>query len=190
MSRVAQYYRTGEDARPVGSTEILTPHEYGALVMEYENIGDFVPAGDVTALREVLRAHLYEEPAQEKAAMATLTPQQTAEAKQLMDTTSPATLAMLAHAETLHVEEMAGVSPHGHLSNLTTPVYLLHGEGDNIIPAAETMWMASELPSESLKTELISPVISHLDMEGHNPSLLDRLRLVHFFALVLRNAEQ
>jgi dienelactone hydrolase len=190
MSRVAAYYRTGEDARPVGSTEILAPHEYGALVMEYENLGDFVPAGDVAALREVLRTHLYEEPAKEKAAMAALTPQQSAEAKQLMDTTSTATRAMLAHAETLHIQDMAGVSPHGHLAQLTTPVYLLHGEGDNIIPSAETMWMASELPSESLKAELISPVISHLDMEGHGPSELDRLRLAHFFALVLRAAEK
>jgi acetyl esterase/lipase len=190
MSRVAQYYRTGEDERPVGAAEILPPHEYGALVLEYENLEDFAPASDLAALRAVLRTHLYEDAAGEKAAMAALTPQQLGEAKQLMDTTSETTRNMLARSEAEHVAGMAGVSPHGHLTTLTTPVYLLHGEGDNIIPAAETMWMASELPSQTLEAELISPVISHLDMDGHAPGALDRWRLVHFFALVLRAAEK
>ena len=190
MSRVAEYYRTGEDMRPNGKEELLPPHEYGALVLEYESLEDFVPESDLTALRAVLRAHLYEDAVGEKAALAALTPQQLAEAKQLMNTTSPATQAMLAKSEAKHVADMAGVSPHGHLKGLTTPVYLLHGEGDNIIPSAETMWMADELPNETLQTELISPVISHLDMDGAGPSALDQWRLVHFFALVLRAAEK
>ncbi len=44
MQRVATYYRTGEDIRPNGTEELLPPHEYGPLVLEYENLGDFVPA--------------------------------------------------------------------------------------------------------------------------------------------------
>ncbi len=190
MSRVAEYYRTGEDARPIGPAEALPPHEYGALVLEYENLEDFAPKSDLVALRAVLRAHLYEDAAGEKAALAALTPAQLAEAKQLMDTTSAKTRDMLARSESEHVAGMAGVSPHGHLQGLTTPVYLLHGEGDNIIPSAETMWMESELPSETLQYALISPVISHLDMDGAAPGALDRWRLVHFFALVLRAAEK
>jgi len=190
MSRVAEYYRTGEDVRPNGTEEELPPHEYGALVLEYENLEDFAPASDLVPLRAVLRAHLYEDLAGEKAAIAALTPGQAAEAKQLMDTTSTATRDMLARAEAKHVADMAGVSPHGHLKGLTTPVYLLHGEGDNIIPSAETMWMAAELPSETLQQSLISPVISHLDLDGAQPGALDRWRLVHFFALVLRAAEK
>jgi pimeloyl-ACP methyl ester carboxylesterase len=72
---------------------------------------------------------------------------------------------------------------------MTTPVYLLHGEADNIIPAAETQWMAAELPTETLKDSLITPVLSHLDMDGKGPGLLDNLRLVHFFGLILHAAE-
>ena len=190
MSRVAAYYRTGEDARPDGSAEKLPPHEYGALVLEYENLEDFAPKGDLTALRAVLRAHLYEDVAGEKAALAALSPGQLVEARQLMSTTSATTQDMLARSEMEHVAGMAGVSPHGHLKGMTTPVYLLHGEGDNIIPSAETMWMAAELPSETLQEALISPVISHLDLDGAGPGVLDRWRLVHFFALVLRAAEK
>jgi pimeloyl-ACP methyl ester carboxylesterase len=190
MSRVAEYYRTGTDVRPDGSVERLPPHEYGALVLEYEDLEDFVPAADVPAIRSVLRAHLYEEPAAEAAALAGLNAQQKTEAKQLMDTSSATTRAWLAHSEAMHIAGMAGVSPHGQLGALTTPVYLLHGEGDNIIPSAETMWTARELPRRTLKAELISPVISHLDMDGHSPGVMDRLRLVHFFALVLHAAEK
>ena len=190
MSRVAAYYRTGEDARPDGTNELLPPHEYGALVLEYEHLEDFVPKADVTPLRAVLRAHLYEDEAAEAAAIARLNEAQKNRVHALMDTNSEATRALLAKAEMRHIQDMAGVSPHGHLQTLTTPVYLLHGEGDNIIPSAETEWMASELPSEVLQAELISPVLSHLNLDGHGPSVWDRLRLVHFFALILHDAEK
>jgi pimeloyl-ACP methyl ester carboxylesterase len=189
MARVADYYRTGNDPRPDGTIEYLAPHEYGPLVLEYQHLADFVPADDLPALREVLRAHLYEDKPAEKQAMAKLTWFQAAQAEQLMATTSAYTREMLANSERQHLDYAATVSPHGHLGTLDTPVYLLHGEADNIIPAAETQWMAAELPKHILKAELISPVISHLDMDGLGPTALDQLRLVHFFALVLHAAE-
>jgi pimeloyl-ACP methyl ester carboxylesterase len=189
MSRVADYYRTGEDARPHGRPEELKPHEYGPLVIEYEHLADFVPKQDLSPLREVLRAHLYEDVPAETAAMARLDEGQRAEARELMDMDSPITHRLLAQAETHHVQDMAGVSPHGHLAELTTPVYLLHGEGDNIIPSAETQWMTAELPTQTLQASLISPVLSHLDLDAAQPGILDELRLLHFFALVLRAAQ-
>lgn len=192
MQRVAAFYRTGQDTLPNGTEELLPPNEYGPLVLEYENLQDFVPAGDLAPLRAVLRAHLYEDqpnsPA-EKAALARLNPQQAGEARALMATDSPTTRALLAKAEAKHVTDMARVSPHGHLSHLAVPVYLLHGAGDNIIPSAETLWMESELPTTTLKAALISPVLSHIDLDGASPGILDNLRLVHFFAMILREAQ-
>jgi pimeloyl-ACP methyl ester carboxylesterase len=189
MSRVANYYITGEDLRPNGTEERLPPHEYGALVLEYESLEDFVPAPDLAAVRLVLRDHLYEDVPAERAALAKLTPAQAAEAKQLMDTNSPITRRKLAEVDARHVQSMADISPHGHLADLTTPVYLLHGEGDNIIPSAEMEWLKTELPNKTLKASLISPVISHLDLDGKEPTFTDQWRLVHFFALILRAAE-
>jgi pimeloyl-ACP methyl ester carboxylesterase len=189
MSRVANYYVTGEELRPNGTEEILPPHEYGALVLEYENLKDFVPKADLGALRYLMRTHLYENEAAERSVMATLTPAQVAEAKQLMDTTSPITRRKLAEVDARHILGMAGVSPHGHLANLTTPVYLLHGEADNIIPSSEMQWLEAEIPSKTLKASLISPIISHLDLVGKDPTFADRWRLVHFFALILHAAE-
>jgi dienelactone hydrolase len=190
MEHVAQFYLTGAETRPDGSIERLRPHEYGALVLEYEHLEDFLPAEDVEAIRPVLREHLYEDKAAEKAAEGELNEQQRSEALALMDISSAATLARLAADETKHVQEMDGVSPHGRLKNLTTPVFLLHGEADNIIPSAETLWMAGELDRTTLRAVLVSPVLSHLDLDGAKLTAVDQWRLVHFFALVMDAAER
>jgi pimeloyl-ACP methyl ester carboxylesterase len=190
MDHVAKYYLTGSEARPDGTVERLTPHEYGALVLEYEHLEDFVPAEDEAAIRPVLREHLYEDKAAEKLAEANLSDRQRLEAAVLMDSNSAVTRAKLAAANLKHLEEMQGLSPHGMLRTMSTPVYLLHGEADNIIPAAETLWMASELPGSSLQEALVSPVLSHLDLDGAKPGVWDQWRLVHFFALVMHAAER
>jgi pimeloyl-ACP methyl ester carboxylesterase len=189
MSRVANYYLTGKALRPSGDAEVLAPHEYGALVLEYESLQDFVPAPDRDAVRLVLRNHLYEDFAAERAALAKLTPGQLAEAKQLMDTTSTATRKMIQESDERHLAEMASVSPDGQLAQLETPVFLLHGEGDNIIPSAETQWLEKDVPKEAMQASLISPVISHLDLDGKGPGFADQWRLVHFFAMILHAAE-
>jgi dienelactone hydrolase len=190
MDHVATYYLTGREVRPDGTTERLTPHEYGALVLEYEHLEDFVPAEDEAAIRPVLREHLYEDKSAEELAEAKLNARQKAEAKELMDSNSATTRTKLAAANMKHIEEMEGLSPHGMLRTMTTPVYLLHGQADNIIPAAETLWMASELPATTLQEVLVSPVLSHLDLDGAKPNVWDQWRLVHFFALVLHAAER
>jgi dienelactone hydrolase len=190
MDHVATYYLTGREVRPDGTTERLTPHEYGALVLEYEHLEDFVPAEDEAAIRPVLQEHLYEDKSAEELAEAKLNPRQKAEAAVLMDSNSATTRAKLAAANVKHIEEMKGLSPHGMLRTMTTPVYLLHGQADNIIPAAETLWMASELPATTLQEVLVSPVLSHLDLDGAKPDVWDQWRLVHFFALVLHAAER
>jgi hypothetical protein len=69
-------------------------------------------------------------------------------------------------------------------------VYLLHGEADNIIPSAETLWMATELPRDNLKAMLVSPVLSHLDLDAAKPGIWDEWRLVHFFAVIIDASEK
>lgn len=189
MERVARYYRTGEAPRPDGSVELLPAHEYGPLVLEYEHVEEFVPSGDVEAIRKVLRAHLYEDKAAEQAAMEELSPRQQAEAAELTDAGSSTVQAMLRLSALRHQKELAGLSPETHLGELTVPVFLLHGEADNIIPAAETLWMASELRSTTLQAALVSPVLSHIDMQKA-PSAWDEWQLVHFMARVLRAIER
>ena len=193
MNRVAEYYRTGRALRPDGTYEVLPPHEYGTLVLEYEHLEDFVPAADIPAIRSVLKAHLYEDPIAEKQAMLQLTSAQNTEAIYLMNAHSAHTQLLLANNEQLRSREMEALSPAGKLSALTTPVFLLHGEADNIIPASEALWMAQELPATSLKELLVSPIISHVGMENSlTPSWLrhadDEWQLIHFFARIMQTA--
>ena len=190
MSRVAQFYRTGQDVRPNGTVERLPAHEYGPLVLEYEHLEDFIPPADVPAVRRVLRAHLYEDATGEAEALGRLSVSQRAEATRLLDTNSPGTRSRIEASTRLHAAELAGLSPRGRLRLMTTPVYLLHGAADTIIPSAETLWMASELPQETLRAVLVSPVLSHLDLNTAAPSAWDEWELVHLFALVLQESER
>jgi acetyl esterase/lipase len=190
MGHIVNYYLTGSEIRPDGTTERLPPHEYGPLVLEYEHLEDFVPSRDEVAIRPVLREHLYEDKSAEQLAEAKLNPRQKTEAAVLLNSNSVTTRAMLAASAAKHLAEMKVLSPQGKLRAMTTPVYLLHGEADNIIPAAETLWMAKELPRRTLKEELISPVLSHLDLDGAKPDAWDQWKLVHFFALVMHAAER
>jgi pimeloyl-ACP methyl ester carboxylesterase len=189
MERVADYYLTGRDARPDGSVESLPAHEYGPLVLEYEHVEEFVPMQDLEPVRAVLRAHLYEDRPGEAAATKLLTDAQRREAHDLMDTKLPATREQIAASIERHRDDSPALSPHGRLRTLGTPVYLLHGEADNIIPSAETLWMASELSPADLKVALVSPVLSHLDLDGAKPGTRDQWRLVHFFARMIHAAE-
>jgi pimeloyl-ACP methyl ester carboxylesterase len=190
MAHVANYYLTGQELRPDGTMERLTPHEYGPLVLEYEHMEDFVPAEDEAAIRPVLREHLYENRSAEEAAKTKLSERQRAEAAELMDSNSAVTKAKLAASDAKHAQEMEELSPHGRLPTMTTPVYLLHGQADNIIPAAETLWMASELPRTALQEVLVSPVLSHVNLDGPTPGVWEQWRLVHFFALMMHAAER
>jgi pimeloyl-ACP methyl ester carboxylesterase len=111
------------------------------------------------------------------------------EAHDLMDTKLSTTRVAIAASIARHAGDSVGLSPEGRLRTLGTPVYLLHGEGDNIIPSAETLWMASELQPDGLKAVLVSPVLSHLDLNGPKPGAMDQWRLIHFFALLIHAAE-
>jgi dienelactone hydrolase len=190
MTRVTEYYETGRDARPDGTVETLPPHEYGPLVIEYEHLDDFVPPQDLAPVRTVMRAHLYEDKAAEALASLSLNEAQKREALALMDATSAETKARIARVVVKYAAEMGKLSPGGGLKTLKVPVYLLHGEGDNVIPAAETQWMANELPKPMLSAMLVSPVLSHVNLDGASPGTRDEWRLMHFFALVMEAAEK
>jgi dienelactone hydrolase len=190
MMHVASFYLTGQEEQPDGTTQRLAPHEYGPLVLEYEHLEDFVPAEDEDAIRPVLRNHLYEDSSGEKLAEAKLNLRQKLEATQLMNSSSVVTKAKLAASDVKHAQEMEQLSPHDLLPTMSTPVYLLHGQADNIIPAAETLWMARELPRTTLQEVLVSPVLSHVNLDEAKPRVEDQWRLVHFFALIVHAAER
>ena len=66
---------------------------------------------------------------------------------------------------------------------------LIHGEGDNVIPASETAWLALDVPHGYLQGSLISRAISHVSLETQ-PGWRDQLALVHWVALMLGDADR
>jgi pimeloyl-ACP methyl ester carboxylesterase len=185
MARVARFLATGRTTRPDGSEVAMLPHEYGALVLVYSQVSRFFPAKDVPVATEALRLLLYEQPDAAKAKAAELSAPSRAKMELLFSK----------HREDLREElladiaanelQMAAVSPRGKLNGIAVPVLLLHGTGDEVIPASESQWLASEIPPQHFRALLISPAITHVEVGG-KPSLADKLRLVHFMAQMLR----
>jgi fermentation-respiration switch protein FrsA (DUF1100 family) len=84
--------------------------------------------------------------------------------------------------------QLSAISPEGKLGALHTPVFLLHGATDDIIPSTETLWLEKDIPKPYLRAALITPAFSHVDPDKH-AAWAYQLRLVEFLAGVLRNAE-
>jgi pimeloyl-ACP methyl ester carboxylesterase len=182
MGRVARFFAANVIARPDGTESTLAAHEYGVLVLAYAHLEDFFSPRDVPVAREALREWLWEKPDAMKAAAA-LSPAGQREFDELLHHRDLLRAALLQEI-TLHKDEMEAVSPHGHIAALHAPVYLLHGAGDTVIPASETLWLAKDVPPQDLKTSLISNALVHVDM-GSKVRWHEQWQLVDFMAQVL-----
>jgi hypothetical protein len=132
--------------------------------------------------REALRQWLWEQPEAMKTANA-LSPAGQKEFDLLLHHRDQLRDPLLAEIK-LHKDEMDAVSPHGHLAQLHTEVFLLHGAGDTVIPASETLWLAKDLPPESVKATLVSSALVHVNM-GEKVTWQQQWQLVDFLAQVL-----
>jgi dipeptidyl aminopeptidase/acylaminoacyl peptidase len=65
------------------------------------------------------------------------------------------------------------------------PVYLLHGRHDTVIPAAESMYLAQRLRTQSVRVRLLlTDLISHAEAD-QPASALDVWRLARFWGDLL-----
>jgi hypothetical protein len=187
MGRVARFFAANVIAKPDGTEAPFQAHEYGALVLAYSHLEDFFSSRDVPIAREALRQWLWEQPDALKTAAGL-----SADGQKKLDL-------LLHHREqmrerllaeiTLHKDEMAAVSPHGHLAQLHTAVFLLHGAGDTIIPSSETLWLTKDVPQSELRSALVSPALVHVDM-GDQVTWQQQWQLVDFMAQVLDATEK
>jgi pimeloyl-ACP methyl ester carboxylesterase len=187
MGRVARFFAANVIAKPDGVESPFQAHEYGALVLAYSHLEDFFSAADVSIARESLRQWLWEQPDSMKTAAA-LSPVGKRELELLLHHRDQLREALLREIS-LHKEEMDAVSPHGHLAQLHTEVFLLHGAGDTIIPSSETLWLAKDVPGAELKASLVSPALVHVDM-GDKVTWQQQWQLVDFLAQVLDATEK
>jgi pimeloyl-ACP methyl ester carboxylesterase len=187
MPRVARFFAANVIISPDGVETPLQAHEYGALVLAYSHLEDFFSAADVPIARQSLRQWLWEQPDAMKTAAA-LSPGGKQELDLLLHHREQLREPLLREI-TLHKEEMEAISPHGHLAQLHTPVFLLHGAGDTVIPASETLWLAKDVPASELKASLVSSALVHVDM-GNKVTWQQQWQLVDFMAQVLDATEK
>jgi pimeloyl-ACP methyl ester carboxylesterase len=187
MGRVARFFAANVITGPDGIETPLQAHEYGALILAYSHLEDFFSPADIPVAREALRQWLWEQPQAMKTAAA-LSPAGKNELDLLLHHREQLREALLKEI-TLHKEEMDAVSPHGHLAQLHTPVFLLHGAGDTVIPSSETLWLAKDVPAAELRASLISSALVHVDMEN-KVTWQQQWQLVDFMAQVLDATEK
>lgn len=187
LARVSRYLATSEEVFPDGKVVHAAAHDYGAAVFVYAHLQQFFSPSDIPHAHDALRYFLWEQPELAKPFLPQLSPEGRGTMEALLarriDLLRPQLLAAIAADE----KELAAVSPHAHISVLRAPVFLLHGSADNVIPPAESLWLAREVPREDLRAVLITPVFSHVDLKGA-ASKWDEVRLVHFIGEVLRAA--
>jgi dienelactone hydrolase len=187
LTRVSRFFATDTVEKPDGTTAPFAAHEYGVLVLAFAHLDHFFSTEDEPVAREALRLWLHEKPAPSLNTAKQLTP-----AGQVMfelilhhhDVLRP----RLIEEIDAHRDEMASSSPHGHIGNLTVPVFLLHGAGDNVIPPTESQWLAHDLPPQEMKRLLISPALIHVNMDD-KVTFRQEWELVDFIAGVLDMAE-
>lgn len=186
LGRVMRYFATDQAPEPDGHVLRIPSHPYGVLVVVYGRPEDFFAPTETTRARECLRLLLWEQTDAARQCSASLSTAGQVQMTRLIKDDRAPFVPLLLHEADAHADEMARLSPHGHLAGLHVPVLLLHGAGDNVIPSSETLWLAQDVQSKWLRSKLISPAISHVELAASGS---DKLALVHWMAGLLAEAK-
>lgn len=187
LARVCRFLATSQAELPDGRLEPYAAHDYGAAVFVYSNLDQFFPPADLPVAHDALRDWLWERPADAQALLPQLSPAARETIQILMARQIDRLRAKLLAAVQSDEPQLDAISPEGKLAGLHTPVFLLHGATDDIIPSTETLWLEKEVPDGELRQALITPAFSHVDPDKH-AAWRDELQLVEFLAGVLRAA--
>jgi pimeloyl-ACP methyl ester carboxylesterase len=187
MARVMKFFATDKAEYPNGTSRSMPSHEYGALVAIYAHPEDYFAASDVPLARLAVHEQLVEQISKAKEIVARMSPRGQATMRTLFSQDhSEVKGTLLANLEK-HRAETEAVSPASQLYRIHVPVMLLHGAGDNVIPPSETLWLAKDIPRIDLRSVLVSPAISHVEL-GKGATFMDKVRLVHFIERMLGEA--
>jgi pimeloyl-ACP methyl ester carboxylesterase len=185
LTRVSKFLVTSQAELPDGRVIPYQAHDYGAAVFVYAHIEQFFPAADLPEAKESLHEWLWEKPEKAQAAMMHLRPQSLSVVNALLARRIDELRPQLLQAIEADQQELASLSPEPAIGKVRTPVFILHGSTDNIIPSTESEWLEKDIPRTYLKVVLITPAFSHVDPEK-KMDWRDEARLVSFIAAVLR----
>ena len=197
LPRALRFLCTG--VLPDGSRR--QPHDYGIAVVLLEVAPAMVPADQLEPLRRgvltFLEGSLHDLTDKPRAtalfddarAQAARLPEP---ARTLLGWVNDRDVARLGPAVLPHVEGLAGadaLSPE-RAPATAAPVFLLHGEGDSVIPSAETPLVAEYLRRQgnTRVRALLTPLVSHADLNVDAPAR-DIWNLVTFWKAMMETVK-
>jgi dienelactone hydrolase len=198
LPRVLTYLSTGE-APQVAGIATPPPHDYGVAVILYGLADHVVPAEQVAPLREGVRTFLL---ASQLTLVDTNQANATfAKAREMAKALPEPAATLLAYVNDRNViklgaalfpdldrlgAESPAASPERASSLPSAPVYLLHGDGDTVIPAVESVLLGEFLREHEVEAHvLLSGLITHAEVD-RSAAASETWKLVRFWASVLR----
>jgi dienelactone hydrolase len=198
LPRVLRYLCTGREPAPRPGAPDITrpPHDYGVAVVLLAIADTMVPPDQVEPLRRGVRQFLMAsalDPVDKPEAL-----RQFAAVKALAGALPEPSATLLRYVDDRGVARLGerlvdhlaayGTEPALSLSKSpkpSAPAFLLHGTDDNVIPAAESEFLAADLAGSAPVRLLLSPVILHAEAGGQAHAA-DVWALGSFWADVLR----
>ena len=196
LGRVLRYLVTGEAVQAPGVTTI-PPHDYGVAVIMYAAADRVVPPEQVAQLRDGIRTFLL-------ASQLTLVDMDQADAMfakaRSMEAGLPEPSATYLRwvnernvnelgpllAPHLALEADPAASPERAPHIPTAPIFLLHGDQDTVIPAAESVVLAEWLRERGADVRLLlSRIITHAELD-RSAATAGTWEMVSFWADILR----
>ena len=188
LPRTLRYLCTGRQAD--GSTR--PPHDYGVVIILLSVAERVVPRDQVETLRqsvlmflEASRLDLVDKALSAATFKQTLAlePSLPEPARTLMSAVNRRDVAALGAVLLPHVSSLgddATLSPE-HAPPPSAPVFLLHGAGDNVIPAVESRLLAGALERKGVRVHLLAtPLITHAEVDRAS-SVGDIWNLISFW---------
>jgi dienelactone hydrolase len=196
LGRVLTYLATGEAVQAEG---VVThpPHDYGVAVIMYAAADRVVPPEQVAGLRDGIRTFLL-------ASQLTLVNMDQAnatfqKARDMVKGLPEPSATLLSYVNERNVKALGPILvPHLGLESdpaaspersplpPAAPVFLLHGDEDVVIPAAESVVLAEYLRNKGVEVNLLlSHIITHAELD-RTAAMSESWKLVSFWADVLR----
>ena len=176
LGRVLHYLATGEAVQAPG-VKTIPPHDYGVAVILYAAADRMVPPEQVMPLRAGIGTFLLASQltlVDMKQANATF-----AKAREMVKDLPEPSATYLKYVNERNVKALGpllvphlglqadpAASPERASSVPSAPVFLLHGDEDTVIPAAESVVLGNYLRSKGVQVRvLLSPIITHAELD-------------------------
>ena len=187
LAHVLRFFATGEAVRPDGSVEHLPPHEYGPLIVVYDEVQDFFAPQDVAAAHEAIRLLLSGKGKASEELAKTLTPAGQETMQRIYHKQREHFAPALLPKWTSGANSWPPLLPQVISSLFTCRFCCCTAPTTLSSRRRNCSGCERDIPKDELLDALISSAITHVEV-GSKVTLRERLALVHWMALMIHEA--